>query len=28
MRKLNLHDVASLTRYALEVGLIEPKKTI
>lgn len=26
MRKLNLHDVASLTRYALEVGLIEPKK--
>lgn len=28
MRKLNLHDVASLTRYALEVGLIEPKKPI
>jgi DNA-binding NarL/FixJ family response regulator len=28
MRKLNLHDVASLTRHALEVGLIEPKKTI
>ena len=28
MRKLNLHDVASLTRYALEVGLIEPKKTM
>lgn len=27
MRKLNLHDVASLTRYALEVGLIEPKKS-
>ena len=27
MRKLNLHDVASLTRYALEVGLIEQKKT-
>ena len=27
MRKLNLHDVASLTRYALEIGLIEPKKT-
>lgn len=27
MRKLNLHDVASLTRYALDVGLIEPKKT-
>jgi DNA-binding NarL/FixJ family response regulator len=26
MRKLNLHDVASLTRYALEVGLIEHKK--
>jgi DNA-binding CsgD family transcriptional regulator len=23
MRKLNLHDVASLTRYALEIGLIE-----
>ncbi len=28
MRKLNLHDVASLTRYALEIGLIEPKKTL
>ena len=27
MRKLNLHDVASLTRYALEIGLIQPKKT-
>jgi DNA-binding NarL/FixJ family response regulator len=27
MRKLNLHDIASLTRYALEVGLIQPKKT-
>jgi DNA-binding NarL/FixJ family response regulator len=26
MRKLNLHDVASLTRYALEIGLIEPRK--
>jgi DNA-binding NarL/FixJ family response regulator len=26
MRKLNLHDVASLTRYALETGLIEQKK--
>lgn len=26
MRKLDLHDVASLTRYAIEVGLIEPKK--
>jgi len=26
MRKLNLHNVASLTRYALEIGLIEPKK--
>ena len=26
MRKLNLHDIASLTRYALEVGLIEQKK--
>ncbi len=26
MGKLNLHDVASLTRYALEIGLIEPKK--
>lgn len=24
MRKLDLHDVASLTRYALETGLIEP----
>lgn len=28
MRKLNLHDVASLTRYTLEIGLIEPKKTV
>jgi len=26
MRKLNLHDVASLTRHALEIGLIGPKK--
>lgn len=26
MRKLNLHDVASLTRYAMEIGLVEPKK--
>ena len=25
MRKLNLHDVASLTRYAVDIGLIEPK---
>jgi DNA-binding NarL/FixJ family response regulator len=28
MRKLNMHDVASLTRYALEIGLINPKKTV
>lgn len=28
MRKLNLHDVASLTRYAFEVGLIEPRVTV
>jgi len=28
MRKLNLHDVASLTRYALEIGLIESKKPL
>lgn len=28
MRKLNLHDVASLTRYALDVGLIEPRKLV
>ncbi|RRJ97608.1 DNA-binding response regulator [Opitutaceae bacterium TAV4] len=28
MRKLNLHDVASLTRYAVEIGLIEPRKTL
>ncbi|MFZ9683444.1 MAG: response regulator [Cephaloticoccus sp.] len=28
MRKLNLHDVASLTRYALEIGLIENKKSL
>jgi DNA-binding NarL/FixJ family response regulator len=27
MRKIDLHDVASLTRYAVEVGLIEHKKT-
>lgn len=25
MRKLDLHDAASLTRHALEIGLIEPK---
>lgn len=25
MRKLNLHDVASLTRYALEIGLVEQR---
>jgi DNA-binding NarL/FixJ family response regulator len=25
MRKLNLHDVASLTRYAIGTGLIESK---
>lgn len=28
MRKLNLHDVASLTRYAVEIGLIEPRKSL
>ncbi len=28
MRKLNLHDVASLTRYAVETGLIQPKNTL
>ncbi len=27
MRKLNLHDVASLTRYSVEIGLIESKST-
>jgi len=27
MRKLNLHDVASLTRYSLEIGLIESKSS-
>ena len=26
MRKLNLHDVASLTRYAMEIGLVEQKR--
>lgn len=26
MRKLNLHDVASLTRYALDVGIIQPRQ--
>jgi DNA-binding NarL/FixJ family response regulator len=25
MRKLNMHDVASLTRYALDVGIIQPR---
>jgi DNA-binding NarL/FixJ family response regulator len=25
MRKLNLHDVASLTRYAVDIGLIQPR---
>ncbi len=25
MRKLNLHDVASLTRYAIEIGLVQPR---
>ncbi len=24
MRKLDLHDVASLTRYAIQIGLVEP----
>jgi DNA-binding NarL/FixJ family response regulator len=28
MRKLNLHDVASLTRHALAIGLIQPKNTL
>lgn len=28
MRKLNLHDVASLTRYAIEIGLLEQKRHI
>lgn len=27
MRKLNLHDVASLTRHAFDIGLIEAKKS-
>lgn len=27
MRKLDLHDVASLTRYAIEIGLIEQRGT-
>lgn len=25
MRKLNLHDVASLTRHAMDIGLVQPK---
>ncbi len=25
MRKLNLHDVASLTRYAIDIGLVSPR---
>jgi DNA-binding NarL/FixJ family response regulator len=25
MRKLNLHDVASLTRHAVDIGLVQPK---
>jgi DNA-binding NarL/FixJ family response regulator len=28
MRKLNLHNVASLTRYSVEIGLIESKSTL
>ncbi|MBM3865752.1 MAG: response regulator transcription factor [Verrucomicrobia bacterium] len=28
LRKLDLHGVASLTRHALEVGLIEPRATV
>jgi DNA-binding NarL/FixJ family response regulator len=28
MRKLNLHDVASLTRYAVDIGLIQPKNAM
>ncbi len=28
MRKLNLHDVASLTRHAVEIGLIESKNKL
>ena len=27
MRKLNLHDVASLTRYAVDTGIIQPRTT-
>ena len=28
MRKLNLHDVASLTRYAVDIGLIQPRSAL
>lgn len=28
MRKLNLHDVASLTRYALDIGLIQRRSSV
>ena len=28
MRKLNLHDVASLTRYSLEIGLIDHRAAV
>ncbi|MBL9202791.1 MAG: response regulator transcription factor [Opitutaceae bacterium] len=28
MRKLNLHDVASLTRHALETGLVQPRAAL
>jgi DNA-binding NarL/FixJ family response regulator len=28
MRKLNLHDVASLTRYAVDIGLIQPRNAL
>lgn len=28
MRKLDLHNVASLTRYALEIGMIEPRQSV
>ena len=28
MRKLDLHDVASLTRYAIEIGLVDNRSSL
>jgi len=28
MKKLNIHDTAGLTRYAIAAGIIEPQKSV